>query len=246
TPLPEPAADNLAYLIYTSGTTGTPKGVAITHHNANKWKVPNDQMAPAGQVWSQCHSLAFDFSIWEIFGALLHGARLVVVPESVTASPDELHALLVEQRVTVLCQTPAALALLPQEGLESTALAVGGEACPTALVDQWAPGRVMVNGYGPTEATVYAAISAPLEAGSDVVPIGSPASGAVLFVLDAGLRQVPPGVVGELYVAGARVGMGYWRRSGLTSSRFVACPFGAPGTRMYRTGDLVAWGADGQ
>ena len=200
----------------------------------------------AGQVWTQCHSLAFDVSVWEIFGALLHGGRLVVVPESVAGSPEDFHAVLVSEQVSVLSQTPSAVAALSPEGLESAALMVAGEACPAEVVDRWAPGRVMINGYGPTETTVYAAISAPLTPGSGVVPIGAPVPGAALFVLDGWLRAVPAGVVGELYVAGAGVGVGYWRRAGLTGSRFVACPFGAPGARMYRTGDLVCWGADGQ
>src|SRR6202035_4374048 len=124
------------------------------------------------------------------------------------------------------------------------------QACPGELVESWAPGGVIVTAYGPTETTVYAAISAPLSAGSaGVVPIGSPVPGAALFVLDRWLRPVPAGGVGELYVAGRGVGIGYWRRTALTASRFVACPFGgagAPGMRMYRTGDLVCWGADGQ
>ena len=242
------APDDLAHIIYTSGTTGVPKGVAVTHHNVTQRLGSVDTYVP-GRVWAQCHSLAFDASVEEIWSALLHGGQLVVVPESVAGSPEELHALLVSGRVGVLIQTPSAVATLSREGLESVALVVAGEACPAEVVDRWAPGRVMVNAYGPTETTICASRSAPLTAGSGVVPIGSPVSGAALFVLDRSLRPVPVGVIGELYVAGRGVGVGYVRRPGLTASRFVACPFGgagAPGTRMYRTGDLVRWGADGQ
>src|SRR6185312_3081647 len=243
-----PAPDDIAHIIYTSGTTGVPKGVAVTHHNVTRLFDSLDvglQLAPA-QVWTQCHSYAFDFSVWEIWGALLFGGRLVVVPEAVAGAPDDFHALLVSEQVTVLSQTPSAVAALSREGLESVALMIAAEPCPAELVDRWAPGRVMINGYGPTETTVYAAISAPLAAGSGAPPIGAPIAGAALFVLDGWLHPVAAGVVGELYVAGRGVGVGYWRRAGLTGSRFIACPFGEPGARMYRTGDLVCWGADGQ
>ncbi|WP_156748011.1 non-ribosomal peptide synthetase, partial [Mycobacterium sp. 1465703.0] len=246
TALPAPSPDDIAYLIYTSGTTGVPKGVAVTHRNVAGLLASGESGLPRDGVWSQWHSLAFDVSVWEIFGALLQGGRLVVIPDSVVRSPSDFHALLVAEQVSVISQTPSAADVLSPEGLEQAALVVAGEACPTELVDRWAPGRVMINAYGPTETTVYAAISAPLRAGSPVVPIGSPVPGAGVFVLDESLRPVPPGVVGELYVAGGGVGVGYWRRAELTASRFVACPFGAPGSRMYRTGDLVRWGADGQ
>ncbi|OBG90889.1 non-ribosomal peptide synthetase, partial [Mycobacterium sp. E3251] len=244
-----PGPEDLAYLIYTSGTTGVPKGVAVTHRNATQLLARMDAGLPRAGVWSQWHSLAFDVSVHEIFGALLHGGRLVVVPESVARSPEDLHALLVAEQVSVLSQTPSAAAMLAPDGLESATLVVAGEACPAELVDRWGPGRAMINAYGPTEATVYAAVSEPLtvaSAESGVVPIGSPVPGGALFVLDGRLRPVPVGVIGELYVAGSGVACGYWRRSGLTAARFVACPFGGAGTRMYRTGDLVRWRADGQ
>ncbi len=243
------APEDIAYIIYTSGTTGIPKGVAITHHNLTHLAESSPQHLPVAQVWTHCHSYAFDFSVWEIWAALLGGARLVVVPESVAGSPDDFHALLVSQQVNVLTQTPSAVAALSPQGLESVALLLGGEACPAEVVERWAPGRVVINAYGPTEITVYASMSAPLMPGSGAAPIGAPVSTAASFVLDEWLRPVPAGVVGELYVAGRGVACGYVGRSGLTAARFVACPFGgaaAPGTRMYRTGDLVCWRADGQ
>ncbi len=246
TDLPGPAFGDIAYVIYTSGTTGLPKGVAITHHNVTQLIATLDAGLPHAGVWSLCHSLAFDFSVWEIFGALLHGGRLVVVPEHISASPQDFHALLAAEHVSVLTQTPSAVAALTPQGLESAALVVGAEACPAKVVERWAPGRTMINAYGPTETTMCVAISAPLTAGSGVPPIGSPVPGAALFVLDQWLRSVPTGVIGELYVAGAGVGVGYVGRADLTASRFVACPFGAPGQRMYRTGDLVRWDAGGQ
>ncbi|WP_033722423.1 non-ribosomal peptide synthetase, partial [Mycobacterium avium] len=246
TALPLPDPDGIAYLIYTSGTTGAPKGVAVTHHNVTQLLGSLDAGLPSPGVWSQCHSLAFDVSVWEIFGALLRGGRVVVMPEAVARSPHDLHDALIARHVTVLTQTPSAVAMLSPQGLESVSLVLAGEACPPEVVDQWAPGRVMVNGYGPTETSMCVSISAPLTAGSGIPPIGSPVDGAALFVLDESLRPVPPGVVGELYVAGSGVAAGYLGRPSLTAARFVACPFGAPGARMYRTGDLVRWRADGQ
>ena len=249
TALPAPAPDDIAHIIYTSGTTGVPKGVAVTHHNVTRLFDCLDvglELAP-GQVWTQCHSLAFDYSVWEIWGALLHGGRLVVVPEWWRVPRKTSMPCWSLNRSACLSQTPSAVGVLSPQGLESAALMVAAEPCPAEVVDRWAPGRVMINAYGPTETTVYASISAPLAAGSGVVPIGSPVPGAALFVLDGWLRPVPAGVVGELYVAGTGVGCGYVaagrvdRRRGLWRVRSAV-----PGTRMYRTGDLVCWGADGQ
>ncbi len=167
--LPMPRPDDIAYLIYTSGTTGVPKGVAVTHRNVTQLLASPDSVGskggglPSAGVWSQWHSLSFDVSVWEIFGALLNGGRLVVVPESVARSPEDLHALIVAEQVTVLSQTPSAAGALSPTGLDGVTLVVAGEACPAELVMRWAlPGRTMINAYGPTEATVYAAISAPL------------------------------------------------------------------------------------
>jgi amino acid adenylation domain-containing protein/non-ribosomal peptide synthase protein (TIGR01720 family) len=262
TALPAPAPDDIAYLIYTSGTTGTPKGVAIPHRNVTRLLETLDaDLELAGQVWSQCHSLAFDFSVWEIWGALLYGGRVVVVPDSVARSAEDFHALLVAEHVTVLSQTPSAFyalqaadALKPELGrqLKLQAVVFGGEALEPQRLSTWLnahPGFPrLINMYGITETTVHASFREIL--GSDVEstssPIGVPLAHLGFFVLDAWLQPVPAGVVGELYVSGAGAAYGYVGRTGLTGTRFVACPFGAPGSRMYRTGDLVWWGADGQ
>ena len=261
TALPGPGPDDVAYLIYTSGTTGVPKGVAITHHNVTQLLASLDVELAGGQVWSQWHSLAFDVSVCEIFGALLGGGRLVVVPESVARSPEDFHALLVAEQVGVLSQTPSgfyalqtadALAPQPRPSLALEAVVFAGEALEPQRLSTWRanhPGSPrLLNLYGTTETTVHASFRQIVDADahSTVSPIGVPLAHLGFFVLDGWLRPAPAGVVGELYVAGSSVGCGYWRRAGLTASRFVACPFAAPGTRMYRTGDLAWWGADGQ
>ncbi|KKO60561.1 AMP-binding protein, partial [Mycolicibacterium obuense] len=180
------------------------------------------------------------------WAALLAGARLVIVDEDTVASPPEFEDLLIREQVNVLTQTPSAVGTLDPAALASVAVLLGGEACPAEVVRRWAPGRVLINAYGPTEATVYATMTDPLSAGSGAAPIGGPVATAACFVLDDALRPVPVGVIGELYIAGQGVAVGYLGRSALTASRFVACPFGGPGQRMYRTGDLVSWLPDGQ
>ncbi|MGV0696757.1 amino acid adenylation domain-containing protein, partial [Mycobacterium paraintracellulare] len=263
TGLPTPAAEEIAYLIYTSGTTGVPKGVAIPHHNVTRLltALSADLELSPEQVWTQCHSLAFDYSVWEIFGALLHGGRLVVVPESVTRSPEDLHALLIAEQVSVLSQTPSAFYALqtadaraPERGsqLKLETVVFGGEALEPQRLGTWLDRHRrsprLINMYGITETTVHASFREISVADVDrsVSPIGVPLVHLGFFVLDASLRPVPVGVVGELYVAGGGLAYGYLGRAALTGSRFVACPFGAPGQRMYRTGDLVSWGPDGQ
>ena len=259
--VPGPAPDDIAYIIYTSGTTGTPKGVAIPHHNVTRLlEALSTDMELAEQVWTQCHSLAFDFSVWEIWGALLYGGRLVVVPDAVVRSPEDLHALLVSEQVDVLSQTPTAFYALqgvdvpadePTQQLALKAVVFGGEALEPHRLRTWlqSPGSPrMINMYGITETTVHASFREIAEADVDcaVSPIGRPLANLGFFVLDGWLQPVPAGVVGELYVAGSGLAYGYVGRAALSGTRFVACPFGALGERMYRTGDLVRWNLDGQ
>ena len=254
-----------AYVIYTSGSTGRPKGVVVTHQNVVRLFGATQHWFGFGadDVWTLFHSCAFDFSVWEIWGSLLYGGRLVVVPHEVSRSPEQFLELLVHERVTVLNQTPSAFYPLMQADQERPAegqllalrtVIFGGEGLEPARLSPWYqrhPDRAptLVNMYGITETTVHVTHvtldqhHAALGARS-VIGIGIP--DLRTHVLDAGLQPAPPGVVGELYIAGAGLARGYLNRPGLSAERFVADPFGPPGTRMYRTGDLVAWNPDGQ
>ncbi|MEQ0558014.1 amino acid adenylation domain-containing protein [Amycolatopsis sp. NEAU-NG30] len=242
----------LAYVIYTSGSTGRAKGVLVSHANVTRLFASTARWFGFGpdQVWTLYHSYAFDFSVWELWGALLHGGRLVVVPLDTARTPHQFRQLLTEEQVTTVCQTPSAFLHLTADhtGAEPGPHTVifGGEALePRRLADWYArhsgEGPRLVNMYGITETTVHVTYR-ELTADSvthDGSPIGVPIPDLRVFVLDRGLRPVPAGVPGELYVAGPGLARGYLGRAGLTASRFVACPSGGPGERMYRTGDLA-------
>ncbi|WP_407170698.1 amino acid adenylation domain-containing protein [Bradyrhizobium sp. ORS 111] len=246
-----------AYVIYTSGSTGTPKGVLVSHHNVVRLLKSTEQWFGFGEtdVWTLFHSSSFDFSVWEIWGCLLTGGRLVIVPYLVTRSPQDFYNLLSDERVTVLNQTPAAFYQLIQveESGETKPLSLryvifGGEALNFASLRPWL-GRhgdrrpQLINMYGITETTVhvtYRLLNADDIASEGRSLIGTPIPDLRLYVLDANRRPVPPGVTGEIYVGGAGVASGYLNKPDLTAERFIADPFaGTPDARMYKSGDLA-------
>ncbi len=259
-----------AYVIYTSGSTGTPKGVVITHANVTRLFAATEHWFHFKQgfnfnqqdVWTLFHSYAFDFSVWELWGALLHGGKLVVVPRSITRSPQEFLELLAEQQVTVLNQTPSAFYQLMQAEEENPEMGgrlalrtiiFGGEALDLGRLKPWyqrhkEDSPLLVNMYGITETTVHVSYQALTEAmthGSGSL-IGGNIPDLKIYVLDEHLGLMPVGVAGEMYVSGAGLARGYLNRAGLTAERFVADPYGEAGTRMYRTGDLARRRTDGR
>ncbi|MEJ5865688.1 amino acid adenylation domain-containing protein [Pseudomonas farsensis] len=256
--------DNLAYVIYTSGSTGKPKGTLLTHRNVLRLFAATEHWYGFGSddVWTLFHSYAFDFSVWEIFGALLYGGRLVIVPHETSRSPEAFLDLLVEQQVTVLNQTPSAFRQLLQVACDPhrarPALALrqvifGGEALEVKTLRPWFErfgdqSPRLVNMYGITETTVhvtYRPLSlADLELAANS-PIGEPIADLSWYLLDADLNPVPKGCIGELFVGRAGLARGYLNRADLSATRFVPDPFGPPGGRLYRTGDLARYRRDG-
>ncbi|HEY0578528.1 MAG TPA: amino acid adenylation domain-containing protein [Pseudonocardia sp.] len=246
---PEPAGPepgHAAYLIYTSGTTGTPKAVVVEHASIahmSVTQIEHFKLGPGERV-AQLASPGFDVAVWEICVSLLSGATLVVPPAPLAG--EELGDFLRERCITVAVTSPSALGSVPAGSFpDLRTLIVGSEECPGDLVARWSPGRRMINAYGPTENTVCTTMSAPLS-GPGTPAIGRPLANIRVYVLDEGLRPVPHGVAGELYIAGAGVSRGYLGRPELTAQRFLPCPFGDPGERMYCSGDMVRWRSDGQ
>jgi amino acid adenylation domain-containing protein len=253
-------ADNLAYVIYTSGSTGKPKGTLLTQHNLMRLFAATEDWFRFDEqdVWTLFHSYAFDFSVWEIFGALLHGGRLVIVPRDVTRAPEDFHALLAQEKVTVLNQTPSAFRqLMPvacgsETGLALRAVIFGGEALDVPGLRPWFERfgdrqPQLVNMYGITETTVHVSYRPISLADTEQAasPIGAAIPDLSWYVLDADFNPVAQGCSGELHIGHAGLARGYHQRAALTAERFVPDPFSREGGRLYRTGDLARYRGDG-
>ncbi|MFE6617171.1 amino acid adenylation domain-containing protein [Amycolatopsis sp. NPDC057786] len=240
--LPTVGMRDAAYVIYTSGSTGTPKGVIVTYSGLGNLAMAHiDRLAvtPSSRVL-QFAALGFDTIVSEVMMALLSGATLVMPPDEDLPPQASLSDTLERWDVTHVKAPPSVLATVDvfPAGVETVTAA--GELCPPGLVDRLSADRRMLNAYGPTETTICATVSMPLAPRGEVIPFGGPIAGVRGYLLDAFLRPLPRGVVGELYLAGIGVARGYLGRAALTSERFVADPF-VPGERMYRTGDLAYW-----
>ncbi|WP_116050590.1 non-ribosomal peptide synthetase [Amycolatopsis palatopharyngis] len=245
--------EQAAYVIYTSGSTGRPKGVVVPHEGiASLVATAVDRMGLSrDSTVLQFASIGFDVAVFELAMALCHGGTLALIPEEARVAGPALTDFLREQGVTQMILPPSLVSALPPECElpPGSTILVGTETVPPDLFDRWA-GRVnLIAAYGLTEATVNSTLWNSGEwhtAGRQgPVPIGQPDPNTVCYVLDAGLRPVPPGVTGELYVGGRGLARGYLGRPGLTAQRFVSDPFGPPGARMYRTGDRARWRSDG-
>ncbi|GAA0247565.1 hypothetical protein GCM10010492_54080 [Saccharothrix mutabilis subsp. mutabilis] len=240
--------DHLMYVIYTSGSTGVPKGVAVPHRGvADLVAAQAATIAPRpGDRVLQWASISFDAAFWEWSTALLSGATLVTAPAEDLLPGPPLRDTLKRERVTHAVLPPVALDVTDPTGVLTGGTVMStGDRCTTALVAKWAPGRRFFNGYGPTETTVGATISGPVDPAGEV-DIGRPWRGNGVHVLDERLDPVPDGEVGELYLTGNGLARGYLGRPGLTATRFVADPHGAPGARMYRSGDRGHRAPDGR
>ncbi|WP_441316568.1 amino acid adenylation domain-containing protein [Gordonia paraffinivorans] len=239
--------DDMAYLIYTSGSTGTPKAAAISHRGLANMMANQRELLGIGEDSRVLHvaSPSFDASVFELTMAFGSAGHLVIADPD-TYAGESLERLITETGVTHVVMTPSALATLEPAAVPSltTVLSVG-EACPPELMRRWvSAGKRFFNLYGPTETTIWATADGPFDL-SDEVTIGSAVPGVGALVLDRGLRPTPPGVVGELYIVGEQLAIGYLGRPGLTAERFVANPYGS-GDRMYRTGDRVVRRPDGR
>ncbi|MGA2887002.1 MAG: amino acid adenylation domain-containing protein [Terracidiphilus sp.] len=253
---------NLCYVIYTSGSTGSPKGTLIQHDNVHRLFRSTDHWFGFNQedTWTLFHSYSFDFSVWELWGALAYGGRLVVVDTETARAPDRFYDLLSRERVTVLNQTPAAFrqllnaeqSLREPRDLSLRYIIFGGEALELTSLKPWFARHGnqtrLVNAYGITETTVHVTYR-PIELDDiDRAPghvIGIPIPDLGMYLLDAHGQPVPNGMVGEIHVSGAGLARGYLNRPELSAAKFKDAPF-APGLRLYRTGDLARRLANGE